>query len=259
MEYFDPEMLVLVGGFLKAVGSGLKSAFKSFGGSIIQGAASLLGGAQTASGVRATNRAQMRLAREQMDFQERMSSTAYQRAAEDLEAAGLNRILALGSPATSPHGAMAMLQNPDAPIGEAIANAPSSAQAIRRQQAEIGNIRQMAKTGASQERLNEKDLQVRDETIKQINATIENIKAQTKNTTAMNAKHAAEEAFYRALGPAVVAVEKFMGRIGLGGLVKLPGKGPTPKAPIKGDKVPRASERKRPLPKDVRDIIRQYE
>lgn len=68
-------------------------------GALIGAGASLLGG--VVGGLQS-----QRQAREQMRFQADMSNTAYQRAAKDLEAAGLNRILALGSPATTPAGAM---------------------------------------------------------------------------------------------------------------------------------------------------------
>lgn len=62
-------------------------------------------------GQKKANDQNLQIAREQMAFQERMSNTAYTRATKDLEQAGLNRILALGSPASSPGGQTATMQS----------------------------------------------------------------------------------------------------------------------------------------------------
>lgn len=53
-----------------------------------------------------------REAQKNRDWQTEMSNTAYQRAATDLDAAGLNRILALGSPSSTPSGATASIEAP---------------------------------------------------------------------------------------------------------------------------------------------------
>ena len=111
---------------------------------LISSATDLLGGFLGRSGQREANKRNLQIAREQMAFQERMSNTAYQRAAADLEAAGLNRILALGKPASSPGGALATMQNENAAMTAALSRTTdkiNTALNIRMNKAQVDNIK----------------------------------------------------------------------------------------------------------------------
>lgn len=77
-----------------------------------------------------------RQAQRQMDFQERMSSTAHQREVADLRAAGLNPILSVNAGASSPGGAMG--QVPD--MSRKGSDAVNSALAAKRLNAELSLI-----------------------------------------------------------------------------------------------------------------------
>ncbi len=91
----------------------------------------IVGGLIGAHSARGINKKQIGLARDQMAFQERMSGTAYQRAAKDLEEAGLNRVLALGKPATTPPGAQPpKLDVPGAHTAAALSRSTMNAAAL---------------------------------------------------------------------------------------------------------------------------------
>ena len=97
------------------------SFFDAAGGALISGVSSLIGG-------ESTNEAAEDQAQKQMDYQERMSSTAHQREVADLKAAGLNPILSANSGASTPTGAMAPVINS---IGEAMKAGVSNFSALQ--------------------------------------------------------------------------------------------------------------------------------
>lgn len=128
-------------GIAKSLGGIVKTGIDIYSGNYagaLGDAAGVISGVATsndaAQGVRTTNALQIAQAQKQMDFQERMSNTSYQRGVKDMEAAGLNPMLAYSQGgASTPSGSIAQVSNPTA----AAINTGFTA---KQQQATIANI-----------------------------------------------------------------------------------------------------------------------
>lgn len=99
-------------------------------------AAALIGGGVSLLGAERANVASAAAAREQMDFQQRMSDTSYQRQVADLKAAGINPMLGYmkGSGASTPVGAMPIVQNVGAAAAQSFGQVASAGAASRQAQ-----------------------------------------------------------------------------------------------------------------------------
>lgn len=145
-------------------------------------AASAIGGAASYFGANSANTANRNIAREQMQFQERMSSSAWQRGVADMKKAGINPMLAVSQGgASSPAGSSAVMQNELAGVTPAV----TSALGVARLKADIAKVRSdtdlnktLARTSNSQAFLNLRNAESASANARQVETVTRNLATQ---------------------------------------------------------------------------------
>ena len=101
----------------------------------------LAGGLLSKLGQDSANAQNLKIAREQMAFQERMSNTAYQRGMKDMRLAGLNPILAYSKGgASTPGGASANMVNSSAALGQAVTGMAQQVATVKQMEAQTKQL-----------------------------------------------------------------------------------------------------------------------